>query len=237
MEKTDFLIPPQDLSPVRLCTDGRQRKTPRILSKASCGFLEVRGPQELPCVPAVWGAPARPLTRDRNLGQVPAAGSIAGLTGHPAGHACPSPGHRGAHCILLSHPHCPPGTGPACGCWLSVHTESRMSSRLGGPGVGGQLPGSTPGGATHAGLGHQPQAPESILGKRTTPLPARPTWLTLGHLAWPLLMTHVMGQWALCQQSPSGKAHLLVVSQTQCGGPSHHDWPPNTQAWAPSPTC
>lgn len=162
---------------------------------------------------------------------------LALITGHPAGHAYPSPGHWGAHCILLSHPHCLPGTGPACGSWLSVHTESRRSSCFGGPGAGGQLPGSTPEVVTHTGLGHQPQAPESILGKRTTPLPARPTWPTLGHPAWPLLMTHVMGQWALCQQSPSGKAHLLVVSQTQCGGPSHHDRPPNTQAWAPSLAC
>lgn len=127
------------------------------------------------------------------------------------------------------------GLPVAPGC--QVHTESRRSSCFGGPGAGGQLPGSTPEVGTHTGLGHQPQVPESILGKRTTPLPARPTWPTLGHLAWPLLMTHVMGQWALCQQSPSGKAHLLVVSQTQCGGPSHHDWPPNTQAWAPSSAC
>lgn len=87
--------------------------------------------------------------------------------------------------------------GPACGSWLSVHTESRMSSHFGGPGAGGQLPGSTPEVVTHAGLGHQPQAPESILGKRTTPLPARPTWPTLGHPAWPSLVTHVMRQWAL----------------------------------------
>lgn len=123
MEKTDFLIPPQDLSPVQissLCTDRRQRKTPRILSKASCGFLEVRGPQELPCVPTVWGTPARPLTRDSLV--------RSWLNWPPCWPCLPQPWPQG--CPL--HPTLPPTLSPRHGAclWLLAVSPHRIKDVL-----------------------------------------------------------------------------------------------------------